>query len=82
MTDTVIVETPRGPDAERLGAFLAGHGLIARRRGTALDVSYAPPDPLGDTVDHALAAWVSSHGRDLVPVRVGPHRVALRPPAG
>jgi hypothetical protein len=82
MHHPVRVDFARGPDADAFDAFLGGRGFRTRRDGATLEVEGAELDSLDEQVERALTAWLAAHDRDLVPVRTGPHRVALGPPAG
>jgi hypothetical protein len=81
MHESVRVETARACDADELVEFLVEHGFAVRRAAQAVDVEYAEPR-LSIAVDRAIGDWLATGNRDLVPVRVGRHGVALRPPAG
>jgi hypothetical protein len=82
MPEPVRIDLPRSSDAEELVEFLDGQGFATTRRKGAINVQYAEPDRLTADVDGVIADWLADGERDLVPVRVGSRRVALRPPAG
>jgi hypothetical protein len=81
MQPSVRVELPRTCDAEELSAFLIEHGFDARPGTHGIEVGYARSDPLLDDVARAIAEWLATGDRDLVPVRLGGRSVTLRPPA-
>ena len=86
MTETIHVELVGPCDAADFLEFLAGRGLSAtvtsENDHCEMEVGYAvdPEARLRRDFDAALASWLETSGRPLIPVLAHGHDYVLRPP--